>query len=79
MESNYIKKKPRIFPQPHKKENLKLMHGYKNQYMLFKWNKANSQINREKTMDSPTILNYHSTEHDAGILQTFEHVWLDVV
>ena len=24
------------------------MHGYKNQFMLFKWNKANSQINREK-------------------------------
>lgn len=55
------------------------MHGYKNQFMLFKWNKANSQINRKKTMDSPKILNYQSTEHDAGILQTFEHVWLDVV
>ena len=30
-------------------------------------------------MDSPKILNYQSTEHDAGILKTFEHVWLDVV
>ena len=30
-------------------------------------------------MDSPKIVNYQSTKHDAGILQTFEHVWLDVV
>ena len=30
-------------------------------------------------MDSLKILNYQSTEHDAGILHTFEHLWLDVV
>ena len=32
------------------------------------------KLTGKKTIDSPKILNYQSTEHDAGILQAFEHV-----
>ena len=56
------------------------MHGYNNQFILFKWNRAISQINREKNNGfPPKTLNYQSAGHNAGILQTFEHVWLNAV